>query len=112
MTLHTRFRTHTATVERRTRSSDGAGGWIEAWSTVGTVVGSLQPAGAAETERGDRELAEHRWVFYCDPDSDLARDDRLTVDDQTCVVLSVARWYANSAIDHWAAQLEERQEGT
>ncbi|MDZ7732202.1 MAG: head-tail adaptor protein [Acidimicrobiia bacterium] len=112
MTLHDRFRVHTAAVERRSRTATGAGGWTESWSSVGSVEGSLQPGGASSTTHGDQELAEARWVFYCDLDADIARDDRLTVDGTTYTVQSVERWEANTVVDHLAVVLEELQVGT
>lgn len=111
MALHPRFATHTATVERRTRTSDGAGGFPETWTAAGSVVGSLQPAGAAETNHGDQGLAEHRWVFYCDPDTVIVRDDRLTIGGDRYHVLSVARWVGATVVDHAAVQLEQLQRG-
>lgn len=113
MTLHERFRTHTATVTRRTRTTDGAGGWVESWTAAGTVTGSLQPVVASEaTSQADREVALARWNFYTDPDVDLVRDDRVTIDGRVYDVVSVGRWDADTSIDHWAYVLEERQIGT
>jgi len=112
MALHKRFRTHTLTVERITRTSDGAGGWTEAFASIGNVTGSLQPLGVAETSAADQQRAEARWVFYVDPDEDIARGDELVdVVDHRWRVLAVGAWDAASTIDHIRVDLEEVQSG-
>lgn len=112
MSLHTRFRTHTATVARGTRTSDSHGGFTRTFADVGTVTGSLQPAGAAETSAADMERAQARWLFFTDPGEDIRRDDRLTISDRAYTVLDVARWDADSVVDHDRFDLEEIQKGT
>lgn len=112
MTLIERFRTHTATVARGTRTADGHGGFTRAFATVGTVTGSLQPGGASETPTADQERSQARPAFYTDPGEDIERDDRLTIDARQYTVLSVARWNADSVIDHDKFDLEEIQKGT
>lgn len=132
--LHDRFRTHTMGIERTARTSDGAGGWTRTavnndavwggdpgvqWGgdvvTFGgppEVIGSLQPAGAAETAAADRERAEARWLFYCDPAEDVRRDDELTNAGRRFRVLAIASWDAASPIDHMRVDLEQIQVGT
>lgn len=131
--LHDRFRTHTMAVERPIRTSDGSGGWtrtlvaaeavwggdpdvewggeVVAWGGPPEVTGSLQPAGAAESTAADREEAEARWIFYCDPGSDITRDDELTNTGRRFRVIAIAEWDADSTIDHMRVDLEQIQVG-
>lgn len=121
--LHARFRTHRLTIARTTRVLDGDGGAPATLTTVGTVEGSLQPAGAAEEVVADQQRTVARWALYLDPDDDVRRDDELTlthVRNRSWVpvttppafrALSVGRWWAVGAVDHAAVQLEEIQRG-
>lgn len=109
--LHDSFRTHTMDVERITRTSDGAGGWIRTMGPAGEVVGSLQPLGAAEVVVAEAEQAQARWVFFCDEDEDVLRDDELINADRRFRVISTGKWHAGSPIDHLRVDLEEIQRG-
>lgn len=108
-----------------TRASDGAGGWTSTLGLVGTVEGSLQPGGAADTEEAGAQLAEARWQLFLDPGTDVVRDDVLQVvevqrtdgwgsvdDGRTLTALSVGEFVDTVAgLDHMAVQLEEVQRG-
>lgn len=118
------FAHRTCEVERITdRVSDGAGGWVEQWTQVGELTGSLQPSTGSEQTAGDTERAEVGWRFYCDPGSDVARDDVLVfAGDVRYRVTHVVRWQAADsasspwagvvgALDHDVAHLDEVQTG-
>ena len=111
MGLHGRFRTHIFAVERATRTSDGQGGWVAAWSSVGVVSGSLQPAAVAETTAADQERAEARWSLYTDPAPGVVADDVLVGHDRELRVVSVVEWAADSSVDHARVDLVEVQHG-
>jgi len=125
MTLHAEFRTHRVAVGRITRADDGEGGWKATLGTVGTVDGSLQPAGSYDTVVAAAEEGVMRWQFLADDDADIVRDDVLTVvalrrvpgwasvvETATYRVLSVSRWIdPNAGQDHINVQLEEIQRG-
>jgi head-tail adaptor len=112
MAVHARFKTHTLTVERLSRTADGAGGWAETFAPVGELTGSLQPLSAAEVHNADQLRAEARWVFFVDLGSDVARDDELVgPDGRRFRVLSIGDWAAASRLDHIRVDLEEIQHG-
>lgn len=112
MPVHDRFRTHTLTVERKTRTPDSAGGWTEAFAPIGVLTGSLQPLSAAERHIADQTWAEGRWVFFVDLDADAARDDELVhTDGRRFRVLSIGDWDDGSPLDHIRVDLEEIQHG-
>lgn len=133
MTLHRRFRTHTALVIRTTtRVPNGAGGWVEQRGPVAVVVGSLQPSSVAEALVTDKERAQERGVFYTDTGVDVQRGDQLSVvfgaltqdelddldlDDlgdlfaepEQHRVVGRRRWEGAGPVDHWAFDLEQVQ---
>lgn len=113
------FRSHTLTVERRDRISDGAHGWTEAFASVGTVTGSLQPGSAADTHVAEAGRAVARWVLFLDPSAPIAgsggavqRDDELTYGPSRFRVIDVLDWAAGSTVDHARLDLEQVQRGT
>jgi hypothetical protein len=128
MALHDEFRTHRLEVTRIERVPDGQGGFPETPVVVGTIDGSLQPLFTAKTKAGEAERAEFRWQFYCDPGTDLRRDDMVVVvavrrlgegwvpvpprPGSRMVVLSVGEWIDPIAgLDHVVAQVEDVQTG-
>jgi head-tail adaptor len=123
--LHDTFRTHRFTQARRTRTSDGSNGWTEAWATVGTVEGSLQPQSMTEVVPADQRQVDARWILYVDTDADIRRDDRLTLSHrfagEWCPVTGAVAvfdvtgavdWWAGSPLDHRRVDLIEVQVGT
>lgn len=123
--LHDVFRTHTLTVERRVRVSDGAHGWTQEFAPIGTVTGSLQPGSAAETAVAAAEQADVRWVLYLDPGAVIApaddvipepagvkRDDELTIAGHPRLrVIAVLEHLAAGPLDHARVDLVEVQHG-
>lgn len=105
------FRSHTATVERTGRTSDGVGGWLKSAVTAGSVVGSLQPGGGGDTEAAGQERSKVGWSFFCDVGADVRRDDVLVIGDGRYRVVNVQTWQALSAIDHLHVDLEQIQTG-
>lgn len=112
MPVNEPFRIQTLTVERVTRTFDGAGGWIEALTPIGEITGSLQPLSGTEVVNADEHRADVRWVFYADLGSDVARGDELVlVDGRRWRVLFVGDWDDGSELDHLRVDLEEVQRG-
>lgn len=122
--LSTSVHTHRLAASRMDRVSDDAGGWLEEWVELGTVEGSLQPAGAVETIVAEAQRVEARWLLFVDPGADLQRDDRLTLTSvlsvgswltlsrgRAYVVRSVAEWRDGGTLDHDVFELEEVQRG-
>lgn len=69
------------THERRTRTSDGQGGWTIGYSSLGTVGGRIRPASSQEREVAMAEERRITHVFYTLADEEIQRGDRLTCGD-------------------------------
>lgn len=111
MALHERFRTHTLTVQRVTRVSDGQGGWIETESSVGTVTGSLQAGGSSDATAADQGRAVVTWSLFVDPAPNVLRGDVLVFGAQRFRAVAVSEDDADSTIDNARVDLEEIQHG-
>lgn len=80
---------NTFTVERRTRTSDGQGGWTIGYTALGSVEGRIRPATSREREVADQEEQQISHVLYVVASEDIARGDRVTSGDLTVEVLGV-----------------------
>lgn len=80
---------HVYTVARRTRASDGQGGWSETWKTVVSIAGRMRPASAPERVAADQRQAQISHVLYCGPDTNILRGDRVTGQDRVWEVIAV-----------------------
>jgi SPP1 family predicted phage head-tail adaptor len=80
---------NTFTIERRTRTSDGMGGFTIGYSSAGTVEGRIRPAGATERAAAAQESREISHVFYTAVDEDIERGDRVTCGDLVVEVLGI-----------------------
>jgi SPP1 family predicted phage head-tail adaptor len=80
---------NTFTIERRTRTSDGQGGFTIGYTSLGTTEGRIRPASDREREIAAQEGREITHVLYVDADTDIARGDRVTTDDLIVEVLGV-----------------------
>lgn len=71
----------TVYIQRLTRTSDGAGGWTEAWQTVATTKGRIAPSQrqAGETVQGGAIMAYGEFIVTLPYDTDLRQDDRLQI---------------------------------
>lgn len=74
---------------RKARASDGAGGWSEAYASIGTVLGRLRPLTATERISADKAEARVTHVLYCRTTADVARGDIETSGDMTVEVIAV-----------------------
>jgi len=77
------------TVERRTRASDGQGGWTIGYAALDALLGRMRPASSSEREQALQQQRELTHVLYCDAIADVARGDRVTGDGATWDVLGV-----------------------
>jgi head-tail adaptor len=66
------------TIARKSRSSDGQGGWTESFANIGTEPGRIRPASAREREAARRLESEVTHVMYVRPGANVKRGDRAT----------------------------------
>lgn len=71
----------TVYIQRLTRTSDGAGGWNEAWQTIATTKGRIAPSQkqAGETVQGGAMTAYGEYIVTLPHDTELQQDDRLQI---------------------------------
>lgn len=78
-----------ASVQRKTSTADGAGGWSQVWAEVAVIrVRCSQPT-TADRESAQAGQAAITHVVYALPDAEVRRGDRLLVDDLLLDVDSV-----------------------
>jgi len=77
------------TVTRRTRTSDGQGGFTIGYDSVGTVNGRIRPASSNEKEVASAARRDISHVLYVDADEDIERGDRVTCGWLTVDVVAV-----------------------
>lgn len=80
---------HSFTISRRTRTSDGQGGFEIGYSNVGTVNGRMRPASSNEKEVAAAEQRNISHVLYVESDADIKRGDRVTFESLTVDVLAI-----------------------
>ena len=80
---------HTFAVNRRTRASDGQGGFTIGYSRVGTVTGRMRPASGTEKEVAAAMQRNISHVLYVEADADIERGDRVTFDGLSVDVLAI-----------------------
>lgn len=98
---------NTFTIERRTRTSDGQGGFTIGYSSQGTAEGRIRPASGREREVAAQEGREISHVLYLAADEDIVRGDRVTTGDLIVEVLGVRE--PSEAGHHLEVDCLERQ---
>lgn len=68
-----------AAVLRRTRISNGQGGWIIAYTFIGTLLVRIRPASSTEQEVAQREKRQITHVLYAEYGADIFRGDKVVV---------------------------------
>lgn len=77
MSVFTALLNNTFSLSRIVRTFDGAGGWVEARTTIGTVRGRLRPMGGTERDVADQEQREITHVLYVAAGANIARGDEV-----------------------------------
>jgi SPP1 family predicted phage head-tail adaptor len=81
---------NTFSVERRTRTGDGQGGWILGYASIGTTLGRIRPASGVERQVAMSEGREISHVLYVRHGGNIvARGDRVTCGDLVVEVLGL-----------------------
>jgi len=80
---------HTFAITRKTRASDGQGGWTQTYGSVGNVTGRMRPATATEKESAAQRQAEISHVLYTAVDENIARGDRVAGEGRTWDVTAI-----------------------
>ena len=79
-------------IQRMTETSDGRGGFTEAWAAVGTVTGRVYPVNSrayAEFEGGSQLVSETRWYLTAPVGTDITAKDRILTGGRTFEVSEV-----------------------
>jgi len=71
--------TEPITIERRTLTSDGAGGQTESWATLTTAFAHIKASSGGETFTSDRVEARTRWKVTMRYYSGLRDADRIVI---------------------------------
>ena len=93
----------TAAVERKSRVSDGAGGFTETWREVDTVAGRIIRITRQSRENyqmaGAGSLSVIPLVLALEPDADIQVNDRVTVGATVYNVEGVRRYMRSTQAD-------------
>jgi head-tail adaptor len=99
----------TITVERPSRSGDGAGGHAISYASTGTPErGTIAPASAGERIAGEREDARITHVAYLRRGANVLRGDRLSGATVPTVIVQAV---IQQSRDHVRCTCEEIQQG-
>ncbi|MDQ5960159.1 MAG: Head-tail adaptor protein [Pseudomonadota bacterium] len=84
----------TAVISRNSPTSDGMGGWTDAWVAVGTVDARLAAAQESGAERliADRIVGLDAWIITTPQGTDVTERDRVVIDSRTFEVVTVLPW--------------------
>jgi head-tail adaptor len=80
----------TVTIERKSLTADGMGGYTESWTTAGTATGRIYPQerSAIEANSGGQVMSALRWWFTAPVGTDVRVSDRIGASDRTYEVES------------------------
>mgnify|MGYP000871490242 FL=1 len=88
--------TETATIQRKTTVSDGAGGFSDTWATVGSAKCRVAPGGTGTAQLLAGKLNEKSgWRITLPQGTDVIEADRIEVDSRSFEVLSVLGAWTN-----------------
>jgi head-tail adaptor len=95
-------KTTTLTLSKLTSTKGTSGGQVQAWSTVQTLGGSLQPINAVERSQWEKETTTVDWKFFVSEseftsdanETELKETNRLiqTTPSRTLDIIGVENW--------------------
>ena len=97
------------TISRRSRLSDGQGGWAVTYEALGAVEGRLRPASSQERDVAAQEERRISHVLYVVAGTDIVRGDQVEGDGITVDVVAVrepSRADHHLEVDCWEGQAE------
>lgn len=94
---------------RKSRTSNGQGGWTESYGSAASIEGRMRPATATERLMAAQRQAEISHVFYCAADEDVVRGDHLTGEGRTYEVIAVRE--PSHSGHHLEVECRETQKG-
>ena len=110
MSVFTSLLNNEFTISRRTRVSDGQGGWPIAYVEIGTVRGRIRPASSNERVVAASEEQQISHVLYVLAGADVERGDLVECGDLAVDVLGVRE--PSLAGEHLEIDCMERQQET
>jgi SPP1 family predicted phage head-tail adaptor len=67
-------------ISRQEKMSDGQGGWLTSYVSIGIVRGRIRPASSSERQVAQENQRQITHVLYVLPKTDIARGDLVTCD--------------------------------
>lgn len=80
---------HEFTHQRQETTIDPEGIPVTTWVTLGTIRGRLRPATVQEAFIAAAMTTTLEYVFYCGPETDIRRGDRVVLGDTKVVIVAV-----------------------
>ena len=108
MTVFESLLNRTGTIARRVRTGDGQGGWVISYTVIGSEPVRVRPATSAERTEAQQEEREITHVLYCLASVDIARGDRVTLDDGLVIDVQAVR-EPSQAAEHYEVDCREVQ---
>ena len=98
-------------VERLVKTPDAQGGWQDSYQPINPIIGRLRPASSTKIVQAAQELRSITHVLYTEASADVARGDKVTIDNLT-VEIQALRNPSTSSEHYEFDALEVQQETT
>ncbi|MGB9866719.1 MAG: phage head closure protein [Bacillota bacterium] len=81
--------THEVTIQRKTRTPDGIGGWVTNWVTVTATVARVSPISAKDRLQYDQLQYPVTHKVYLPGTADVKPEDRIVLGNRMLVVKGI-----------------------
>ena len=78
------------TIQTVTRAANGFGGWVETWTSAGTVACRIDNQSANKSDVGDSARSFSAWMITVPFDTVISANDRINTGGQTYNVIGVS----------------------